>query len=735
MINNICHIYFTRPCIFFISLVLVFVSFTNTDANMFVSFSTTDDYIPYDINFTSVGGNVASGTCPDKERHALLHFKSYIHQDPLGLLSTWTEEEQATNNCCDWGGITCDSQIGHVTHVTSLDLSFGQLEGKICPSLLNLSYLNHLDLSGNYFNGTIPMFIGSMVQLKHLNLGLNDFAGNIPLELGNLTNLQELSLEHLFTIDNLDWLSQLSHLETLHMDDSSLAKVDKWVNVIISLKKLSTLRLDRCDLSYVMHPYSYSSINLSFPSSIVTLSLKENNLNSSMYHWLFPLTNNKLEELDVSGNNLDSIPRYLGNLCSLTSLDFSHNPMHVKFPNFLKNLSGCTSVTLQRLVASASQLTGSLSDDIQKFISLQSLQLSYNQLNGSISEKVWQLPKLQILDVASNLLKGAISENIGKTNISKLYLSNNLLEGVPSGVHMSNLSNVKEIHLNSCKLGPRFPRWIQTLKNISLIDLSNTGISDKVPDDFWNMWPSQLTYLNLSSNNITGIVTDLLSNFDPYFSTIDLSSNNFYGPITNVPPSLERLDLSRNKFYGEIFFLCQIVDGSLFFLDLSHNSFTGKIPDCLWHFKELTVLLLGHNSLSGRIPGSVKYLISLEVLYLYNNNFSGELSLSLQNCTKYAGNVGLCGLPLSKYCPGDREVEIPPVIDKSEDGDHKDDVQRWFYIGGATGFSIGFWMVCIALLVIRRGRHALFNFLDIMEDWVYVKVMVFIAKLRRVKHS
>ncbi|KAF5820014.1 putative transferase [Helianthus annuus] len=516
---------------------------------------------------------------------------------------------------------------------------------------------------------------------------------------------------------------------------------------------------------------------------------------------------------------------------------------------------------------------------------------------------------------------------------------------------MSNISSIEDIDLSSCKLGPHFPKWIQTMKNLSSIDLAKTRISDNLLEDFWKSWPSRLRYLNISFNNITGIVTDMLSNFDPVISsTIDLSSNNFYGHIRNVPSSLEVLDLSKNNLSGQIFFLCQIKDGSLSFLDLSHNAFTGPIPDCLWHFTSLRTLSLEYNNLSGRLPISIKFLIKLEVLYLYNNNFSGKLPLSLKNLTKltflnlgankfsgyvpswigeklsmlyalilttnnfvgtipsdlcqlvylqildlsmnklqgaipsclgnltsiaqdgfsfsqknmhpanlsggvyidrsmikwqgnerefgstlelvkiinlssnnltgkipdkltdlhklialdlsmnalvgeipsnigqmkelqildlsrnnlrgglpssmsqmtllnyldvsynnlpgkipsstqlqsfepswYTGNAGLCGLPLPKYCPGDKVLEGPPVSRESmEGGEHIDDLQRWFYIGGACGFVTGFWMVCIALIVNRRGRHAFFHVMNSLENWVYVKVMVFIAKVRRV---
>ncbi|KAJ9555516.1 hypothetical protein OSB04_010130 [Centaurea solstitialis] len=876
------------------------------------------------------GGDAVNKSCFHKERHALLHFKANL-EDPGGRLSRWRVEDE---DCCKWSGVTCNNQTHHVT---VLDLSLYFLGGEISPSLLNLSYLNHLDLNRNNFNGTIPTFIASMTQLRYLDLSINKFHGTIPKFIGSLTQLRYLDLSYNnlvgsippafgnltslrnfslqtyvgyppieFEIENLDWLSNLSHLQYLNLWGSSLAKANHWVDAILSLPKLSYLNLEECRLSEVMHPYS-SFVN-SPSSSIQYLSLGYNNLNSSMYHWLFPLTSNRLLELHLSGNMLDWIPKYLGNLCSLTSLSFDRNSVHVHLPKFLNNLSGCTSYTLLELEAGYNQFTGPLSDEIQKFSSLQSLTLSHNHLSGSMSEKVWELSNLETLDVSSNSL--IISpNNIGKSKLRHIDLSNNSLVVTPV--------------------------------------------------EFWNTWPLQLTYLHISSNNINGEVSDLSSNFGHY-SSIDLSSNNFYGPISMVPPTLVSLNLSKNKFYGGISFICQVVDDSLSLLDLSHNSFTGQLPDCLWNFKELRVLNLGDNNIFGRLPASIGNLVQLEALDLYKNNFSGELPLALKNCkklqflnlgdnkffgnvpiwvgeslsslyglslrsnnffgsipiqlchlvnlqildlsinnlngtipsclnnlsvvvpgiipvlepnkhtygmqdkddknlyiqygsyadnaiinwhgneqeftsnlgllmsidlssnnltgqipneltdlhellalnlsknellgeipgkigemkklltldlsrnnfsgrmpssmsemtsldwldvsynnlsgripsstqlqsfqpSKYTGNARLCGPPLTKSCPGDK---VPSVASKSESGEEgTDELERWFYIGGGTGFATGFWIACVALLVNRRGRHVFFPFVDSVKDWVYVKVMLFIRKLRRVQHA
>ncbi|KAJ0606135.1 putative non-specific serine/threonine protein kinase [Helianthus annuus] len=59
-------------------------------------------------------------------------------------------DEEATNDCCSWSGVTCNNH----SHATGLDLKGGDLKGKISSSLLNLTYLNNLDLSNNSFHGS-----------------------------------------------------------------------------------------------------------------------------------------------------------------------------------------------------------------------------------------------------------------------------------------------------------------------------------------------------------------------------------------------------------------------------------------------------------------------------------------------------------------------------------------------------------------------------------------------------
>lgn len=136
--------------------------------------------------------------CKEGEREALLKFKKSLTKSSK-LLSSWKKGEQ---DCCKWGGVSCDNSTGHVI---KLDLSAssddsggkqGQLKANYLDnSLLELEHLEELDLSHNDFRGTpIPSFIGSMKKLTYLDLGGAGFSGSVPIELGNLHSLVFLDL-------------------------------------------------------------------------------------------------------------------------------------------------------------------------------------------------------------------------------------------------------------------------------------------------------------------------------------------------------------------------------------------------------------------------------------------------------------------------------------------------------------------------------------------------------------
>ncbi|GJZ12614.1 leucine-rich repeat-containing protein [Tanacetum coccineum] len=549
-------------------------------------------------------------TCIDKEGQTLLDFKAHL-QDPIDLLSTWRPEEEA--DCCQWFGVTCNNQTGHVTMLDlssyfnssglevkyiPFSLAWNEFTGSIPESIGYMTQLTHLDVHGNNFSGTIPRSIGSLTQLTYLNLDGNNFSGTIPISIASLTRLTYLNLY----VNNFSGTIPIS---------------------IASLTQLTYLNLGGNQFTGTI-PRSIGSL-----TNLTELRLGGNNFTGSIPDSIGSLTN--LTELRLNENNfIGIIPRSIGHKLAVLSLWQKFDDE--TFYNFMNNLSGCTSATLQELDASSNQFRGSFSDGIQNFSSLFRLNLSSNELDGTISDKLWQLPNIQILDLSSNSFRGDISKNIGKSSLVYIDLSYNSLEGALSNDDVSNLSqSIVYINFSSNKLGPRFPKWIQKLKNLTYLDLSKNSISDTVSTTDWNQWESsQLTYLDLSFNNISGTLPKSLSFCD--LDLIDLSFNSFCGTIPAFPARVRFVDLSKNKFHGGVSFLCQVYV-NLEFLDLSRNSLTGKLPNCSGKLSQLKVLNLGHNTLSGSIPPSVGCLGQLETLSVYNNSLSGELPLSLKNCT------------------------------------------------------------------------------------------------------
>jgi len=344
----------------------------------------------------------------------------------------------------------------------------------------------------------------------------------------------------------------------------------------------------------------------------------------------------KLEYLSIDLNNFEGgIRKSFGNACALRSLDMSQNSLSEEFLRIIHYLSGCARYSLEKLYLDMNQINGTL-PDFSTFTSLKELYLSENKLNGEIPKDIQFPPQLEKLDMGSNSLKGVLSDyhfaNMSK--LQELYLSDNSL-ALSFTQNWVPPFQLLIINLRSCKLGPTFPKWLQTQNKYDIIDISNASISDIVPEWFWAKLPllNDWLQMNISYNNLQGII----QNFPQknHFYEMSLGSNQFEGPIPLFLRDSFLLDLSKNKFSDSILFLCgNGTIETLYQLDLSHNQLSVQIPDCWSHFKSLTYLDMSHNKFSGKVPTSMSSLFDLQALLLRNNNLTNEIPFSLRSCTK-----------------------------------------------------------------------------------------------------
>ncbi|CAL9079830.1 unnamed protein product [Musa textilis] len=465
------------------------------------------------------------------------------------------------------------------------------------------------------------------------------------------------------------------------MNSVSFRNVSNWLQALNALPRIQVIELVSCDLR--TFPPSLPHVNF---TSLTTLNLEDNLINSTVPDWLFDITSleelswlelpllansdsiaklTNLRALDLSNNMFhdDFRPEALSNHCKLQILDLEEVPINDVLSNLESVFSGCLMFSLEELDLSGTQLRGSLPDWLGNFKNLKSLDLSDNFLYGSVPASLANLSSLQSLILYSNELNGTISEAIGGLKgLIHLDLYNNSFR--LSEVHFANLSSLKFLDISYnyidlskgddwippfqlqslfmifCQIVPRphFPKWLRLQTTLHDLDLSSTSIKGRIP----NWLPSSLEYLSLSNNEISGDVPQYL----PNLMSLDLSNNSLSGHlpprIANIMPNLEDLDLSNNKIAGE---LPQLFSKQIHYLDLSNNSFSRDLSSKISNIMQYLYWFdLSMNHLSGSIPLSFcknKYLL---VLRLSKNNLSGELP----NCWKNSSSLFILDLSSNK---------------------------------------------------------------------------------------
>ena len=139
---------------------------------------------------------------------------------------------------------------------------------------------------------------------------------------------------------------------------------------------------------------------------------------------------------------------------------------------------------------------------------------------------------------------------------------------------------------------------------------------------------SNLTNMDLSSNNLSGVITH-----EHFAGLASLRTINLSGNILKIvvdPEWLPPFKLQRATFascqMGPLFPAWLRFQTNIDNLDISNTSIFDRLPD--WFattFSNATELYISNNGIDGTLPKKLKNMTSLRILYLDSNKLTGQI--------------------------------------------------------------------------------------------------------------
>uniref|UniRef100_A0A7I4FK56 non-specific serine/threonine protein kinase n=1 Tax=Physcomitrium patens TaxID=3218 RepID=A0A7I4FK56_PHYPA len=572
------------------------------------------------------------------------------------------------NGNSSFGGVI-PKEVGNLRNLQVFDIRDNNFTGGIPPELGHLSSLQVMYLSTNKLTGNIPSEFGQLRNMTLLHLYQNELTGPIPAELGDCELLEEVIL----------YVNRLNG------------------SIPSSLGKLSKLK--------IFEVYN-NSMSGSIPSQIFNCTslqsfyLAQNSFSGSIPPLIGRLTG--LLSLRISENRFSgSIPEEITELRSLAEMVLNSNRFTGTIPAGLSNMTA-----LQEIFLFDNLMSGPLPPGIGMFMdNLSVLDIRNNTFNGTLPEGLCNSGKLEFLDIQDNMFEGAIPSSLAACrSLRRFRAGYNRFTSLPAGFGNNTVLDRVELTCNQLE-GP-LPLGLGVNSNLGYLALGNNKLSGNLSRLMFSNLPN-LESLNLSSNNLTGEIPTTVSSCTKLFS-LDLSFNRISGSIpaslgnltklfelrlkgnkiSGMNPrifpefvKLTRLSLAQNSFNGSIPLEIGTVS-TLAYLNLSYGGFSGRIPESIGKLNQLESLDLSNNNLTGSIPSALGDSRSLLTVNISYNKLTGSLPPSWvkflrETPSAFVGNPGLC----LQYSKENKCVSSTPLKTRNK----HDDLQ----VGPLTAIIIG----------------------------------------------
>lgn len=334
---------------------------------------------------------------------------------------------------------------------------------KISRNLYTLPSLIRLTITNSSLDELNPLF-ERLTKLKNLNLSHNSLE-EFPAVILKLPKLESLYLGHNRLETLPETLGQLKNLKELSLAENT--------NIEFSPTLLNSfVRLEKLDLSGIRFDGLWFN-----PTILVNLKyvdLRKSDLG------LYPMdftTLTKLEVLNLYDCELEKLPKGLGNLKQLKSLDLGYNDISLFPDEVIKNFKELDSLKIEK------NLLGSIPNVQLAVKSLKKLDISSNPIFELSITDIENLRIVTCLDIG-NIGITSFPENTDLGNkIHTLDVSKNELSTLPETIF--KLEELKELLCNDNKI-ERFPAQMDQLKSLKHLNYNQNKFT-KIPEELFEL--------------------------------------------------------------------------------------------------------------------------------------------------------------------------------------------------------------------------------------------------------